>query len=50
MDSVTNGLDTATAVDIVRTFREMSHVLGMTILISLLQVSLVTDSLLEMLC
>lgn len=39
MDSVTNGLDTATAVDIIRTFRDMSHILGMTILVSLLQVS-----------
>lgn len=41
LDSVTNGLDTATAVDIIRTFRDMSHILGMTFLCSLLQVSTV---------
>ena len=37
MDSVTNGLDSATAYDIIRTFRDMSHILGMTFLCSLLQ-------------
>jgi ABC-type multidrug transport system ATPase subunit len=37
MDSITNGLDAATAFDIVRTFRLMSRLLGMTILCSLLQ-------------
>ncbi len=40
MDSVTNGLDTATAFDIVHTYKEMCHTLGMTFLVSLLQVSI----------
>lgn len=37
MDSITNGLDSATAYDIIRTFKDMAHILGMTFLCSLLQ-------------
>ncbi len=39
MDSITNGLDTATAFDIVRDVRILNHSLGFTNLIPLLQVT-----------
>lgn len=39
MDCITNGLDTATAYDIVKALRVMNLALGNTEIISLLQVS-----------
>lgn len=38
MDAITNGLDASTALDIIRALRYLSDSLGITLVISLLQV------------
>ena len=38
MDEISNGLDSATAYSVLRTFRDVAHSLDRTMLISLLQV------------
>lgn len=37
MDSISNGLDTATTYDIVQAIRAVNHIMGLTTVISLLQ-------------
>lgn len=41
MDDISNGLDAATAFDILQSFKDMCSILGHTYIISLLQVSLI---------
>lgn len=38
MDAISNGLDSATTFDIVRALSEMTHIMGNTFCVSLLQV------------
>ncbi len=45
MDCISNGLDTATTYDILRSIRVLNHSLGTTNLISLLQVKTVSSCL-----